>query len=142
MRNWFSRRDFFRYSTVLGGDLCTSLAGAPLLSLDAVIGSPRLMAREDEEEEVLQIPVAAYRQRVVKVQAEIAKRNFDALVIVSILGWPSGWDSRYLAKQFPGIVVVSGTGDPTLVLSEPIPPRPRILDKGKRDTPETRHGLR
>lgn len=113
-----SRRGFLRVSPVVGGALYGLSTALPLSA------TPRQVGRSEKEGEVLEMPTSAYHKRVANVQAELAKRQVDALVITAI----AGLDLRYLAKESTGILVVPAAGEPTLILSDPPAPRPRIQD--------------
>lgn len=115
-----SRRAVLKQSMLVGGAL---YALSPTLVLSEAQASSTPKPARDE---ALKTPKTAYIERVRKVQTVMAKRGLDALVIASQLGWPAGWDSRYLANEFPGIVVVLRHGEPVLVLNDPVAPRPRI----------------
>ena len=121
-----SRRNFLRTSTVAGGVLYSVSPGLPSFSW---AGPEATAPSSPQDEEILEIPTAAYKNRVAKAQAVLANRNLDALVVISISpeNWDVAWESQYLAKHSPAIVIVPAAGDPTLIALEPIPPRPRRI---------------
>lgn len=126
MDKMHSRRHFLRTSAFVSGAVYGVSAGSFPLSWAV----PEAHAAAAPEEEVLEIPTSTYRRRVANVQSELAKRDLGALVVVSLgpENWDVAWESRYLAKHSPGIVVVPAVGDSTLIAREPIAPRPRRVN--------------
>ena len=119
-----SRRRFVRNATLLLG---TGSYGRSAASHVAA-AAPMLQSPVGQTEDEIEIPTSAYKARVVRIQSELAKRDINVLAIFSSAGWSSGWDSRYLARHWPGIVIVPAVGEPTLVAQDAIPPRPRVVD--------------
>lgn len=121
MNKSVSRRQFLHGS----GLVC----GAGLVGASIVAASPSLLpAQVQGDDDPIEIPTAAYQKRVARVQQQLAQRKIDVLAMFSSQGWSSYWDSRYLARHFPGVVIVPANGEPTLVVADAIPPRPRTYD--------------